>query len=423
MTMAAGLFAFSYLVAYVWNSDNGTRGATATLALLAGVKAIMSPTAHGVLRGRAMVFLSLMFCVALLNIVVSADLVQTSLRWLLWFGMVICFSRIVGASDGSWMDALPQRLPFLFTVIYVTIIVEARFNANPTNVAFAYHLSGLYGNLILACGLFAAKFWQRSVWVIVGLVAIFGSGAGGALFTIPIMFVPYILYSASSMPVKGIAVAGLLMAGATFFLESQLFSQFLNIKLNVSATNSYSGLERLERSKEMRLQLVQYGLALAQKNPLGTGLGHTYSDSISHDMGVSHVHNGTVTMLIELGFPGFAVAISMLLWIFWTILRSRLIKNQVKGFYFTYFFTIFGRSLSENYTPFDLGNYFNFVFLIMTAYFFLYDRSARFTPGSSPRPAVPPGRMGPPRPGNFPPRPWPPPGVRPPPRRPMAFPG
>lgn len=421
LTLAAGLFAFTYVVAYVWNSDYGTRAVASVLALLALVKAIMSPPTHGVLRGRSMVFLSLMFCVALLNTVVSADMTQTALRWVLWFGMVMSFSRIVGSCDGSWMASLIQRLPYLFTFIYVTIIIEAHYSTNSVNVAFAYHLSGLYGNLILASGLFSLRFWGRSLWVAVGLLAIFFSGAGGALFTIPIMFVPYILYSASSMPVKGIAVAGLLMLGATFFLESNLFGHFLNIKLSNGADSSYSGLDRLERSKEMRLQLVQYGLNLAQQHPLGTGLGHTYQESISHDMGVGHVHNGTITMLIELGFPGFAVSLSMLLWVFSTILSSRTINNQVKGFYFTYFFTIFGRSLSENYTPLDLGNFFNFVFLITTAYFFLYERRTQLGLGLPTGPGGYPRMMGPPPMAMPPARTWPPPSQRPAPPRPVAI--
>ncbi len=324
------------------------------------------------------------------------------------------FSRVVGASDGSWLGAVVQRLPFLFTVIYFTIVVTARTSSDPKTVAFAFHLSGLYGNLILASGLFAEKFWQRSIWVMVGLMGIFFSGAGGALFTIPIMFVPYILYSASSMPVKGVAVAGLLFVGATFFLESNLFGQFLNIKLATTvADNSYSGLDRLERSKEMRLQLVQYGMALAMQHPMGTGLGHTYAESISRDMGVGHVHNGTVTMLIELGFPGFAISLVMLLWIFSTILRSRTINNQVKGFYFTYFFTVFGRSLSENYTPLDLGNYFNLVFLAVTTYFFLFERRAQLAPGPGAAPWAHPGMIGPPRMGMPLPRVWPPPECAP----------
>ena len=67
----------------------------------------------------------------------------------------------------------------------------------------------------------------------------------------------------------------MLMFGGLFFFESQLFGRFLDIKLNIASSeeNSYSGLDRLERSKEMRLQLVQYGIQLAEQNPLGTGLG------------------------------------------------------------------------------------------------------------------------------------------------------
>jgi len=420
-SFAAVLFSGTYVVNYIWNSAYGTWAVTLVLATLALVKALSAPPIHGALRGRMMVFMSLMIGVAVLNVAISTDMVETSLRWILWFGILMSFSRVAGASDGSWLGALIQRLPFLFTVIYVTIIVMAHTSPDAKSVAFAYHLSGLYGNLILACGLFAAKFWQRSVWMIVGLLGIFFSGAGGALFTIPIMFIPYILYSASSMPVKGVAVAGLLMVGGAFFLESQLFGQFLNIKLNNGITdNSYSGLDRLERSKEMRLQLVQYGVGLAMQHPMGTGLGHTYAESISRDMGVGHVHNGTVTMLIELGFPGFSISLVMLLWIFSTILRSRSIDNQVKGFYFTFFFTVFGRSLAENYTPLDLGNYFNLVFLMVTAYFFLYERRAQLAPGAFPPMGAHPGRMGPP-PMGMPPRAWPPPGLRPPPPRPVAI--
>jgi O-antigen ligase len=300
--------------------------------------------------------------------------------------------------------------------MYLTVVIAGHYAVDDNRLKFALHLSGLYGNLILASGLFAKNFWQRMFWPAVGLVAIFFSGAGGALFTIPIMFVPYILYNTTSMPVKGIAVAGMLMFGGLFFFESQLFGRFLDIKLSVASSDdeSYSGLDRLERSKEMRLQLVQYGIQLAEQNPLGTGLGGTYADVISEEMGVSHVHNGTLTMIIELGFPGFALVAGLLLWIFFTIFQSRIIGDQVKAFYFTYFFTIFGRSLSENYTPFDLGNFFNLVFLIFTTYFFLYERAPQFNRQSMmpafrpPGPLMPPPRwaMSPPA-GRPPPRPLP----------------
>jgi hypothetical protein len=383
----------------------------ATVVLL---KAITLPSPRGGFQGRATVLLCLLFLVAIFNSFVSWDMVESSLRWVFWFGIVISFSRIVGASDGSWVEVVIQRLPLYFTFLYATVMMAGRYTHDETSLRFSLHLSGLYGNLILASGLFARKLWQRLFWSSIGLGAIFFSGAGGALFTIPIMFVPYILYSASSMPVKGIAIAGLLMFGGLFFFESQLFETFLDIKLNSTPAEegSFSGMERLNRSKEMRLQLVQYGFELAQQYPMGTGLGHTYAEQISDEMGVSHVHNGTLTMIIELGFPGFAVVASLLLWIFSTILRSKIIGNPIKAFYFTYFFTIFGRSLSENYTPFDLGNFFNFIFLIFTVYFFLYERSSQLAPPSPGRSGFRPGARLPP-----PPR-WamPPPGSRPPPR-------
>jgi O-antigen ligase len=87
--------------------------------------------------------------------------------------------------------------------------------------------------------------------------------------------------------------------------------------------------------------------------------------------GVGHAHNGTMSMLIELGVPGFAVALGLMLWMFACILRNPAVSSHVRGFYFTYFFTIFGRSLSENYTPLDLGNYFNYIFIIFSGYLFL----------------------------------------------------
>jgi O-antigen ligase len=230
-------------------------------------------------------------------------------------------------------------------------------------------------------------------------VAIYFSGAGGALFTVPIMFVPYILYSASSMPVKGIGIAMLLMLGGAFFFESQLFGRFLDIKLNLSySENSTSGLDRLERSRDMRWTLVKYGWQKAIERPVGTGLGHTYADELSRLYYVAHVHNGTVTTLVELGFPGFATVACLLFWVMWGILRSPTIENQLKGFYFTYSFTIFGRSLSENYTPFDLGNFFNFVFLLFTISLFLHQRTGRFAliteGGTAPGRPVPMPRMG-----------------------------
>jgi hypothetical protein len=413
LTISAIIFGINHIATYLYHSQYGVQASAMLVAALVLIKTLVVPPPHGALTGRATMILGLLLCLALFNSVVSWDPVESSLRWVLWFGLVICFYRVCGVSNGTWVEATIQRLPYLFAILYVTILIVARYATDDDTVRSGYHLSGLYGNLILASGLFARKLWQRSLWSAVGLAAIFFSGAGGALFTIPIMFVPYILYSATSMPVKGIAIAGMLIFGGLFFFESQLFEQFLDIKLNITPAEegSYNGLDRLERSKDMRLQLVEYGFLLAEQHPLGTGLGHTYHDLIAEEMGVPHVHNGTLTMIIELGFPGFALVASLVLWIFSCILRSRTIDKQVKAFYFTYFFTVFGRSLAENYTFFDLGNFFNIVFLMFTAYFFLYERSkqpvmpvpGRLVLGANPR--MPPPRWA-----------MPPPGARPPPR-------
>jgi len=375
LTFACVLFVLCYAGTHFMRSDYYTQGIVTLLAMIAVLKAFSVPTVQTAYGERALVFLSLMLVVALVNIVVSWSMLESALRWTLWFTMVLSLSRVTSASDGAWADVMIRRLPFLFFCIYTSIIISAHF-LDPQAAYAAYHLSGLYGNLILATGLFAGKTWQRLLWSVVGLLAIYFSGAGGALFCIPIMFVPYILYSASSMPVKGLALAGLLALGALSFFESQLFSSFLAIKANSASTGfSYTGLDRLEHSKEMRLQLVEYGLQLVKQNPLGTGLGHTYYDDMFKEAGAGHAHNGTISMLIELGVPGFSVALCLMLWMFSCILRNPSLGSQVRAFYFTYFFTIFGRSLSENYTPLDLGNYFNYIFLVYSGYLFLNQKA------------------------------------------------
>jgi len=389
LTFCTAMFVVSYILAYIWNYDNMFRITSMVLAATVLLKALMVPSPRNGMSGRASVMMALFCAVALFNSLVSLIPVETSLRWILWLGIVFCFYRVAGNADGSWTRAVINRLPFFFAVLYATIIVVIKFVTNDDVIRLAYHLSGLYGNLILASGLFATQFWQRITWSAFGLIAIFFSGAGGALFTIPIMFVPYILYSASSVPVKGIAVAMLITVGGSIFFESQLFGRFLDIKLNISAADSgtSSGMERLERSKDMRLALAQYGLALAWSTPLGTGLGHTYKDEVSRLYLVPHVHNGTISTLIELGFPGFFVVASLMIWMLWTILRDNAIETQLKGFYFTYCFTIFGRSLSENYAPFDLGNFFIFVFLLFSIRFFL---TKQHQVEQNRRPAYPP---------------------------------
>jgi len=367
------MFSVCYIIAYVLGNENIFRTTTMVLAGTVLLKAMMLPPPRNGISGRATVMISLFCAVALFNSLVSMSPVESSLRWILWLGMVFCFYRVVGNADGSWTRAVIERLPFFFAILYVTIIIVIKFITNTELIPLAYHLSGLYGNLILASGLFAGKLWQRMTWSVFGLTAIFFSGAGGALFTVPIMFVPYIMYSASSVPVKGIAVAMLLMVGGALFFESQLFVRFLDIKLNITPTEggATSGMERLEHSKDMRLALIQYGWGLAWSKPMGTGLGHTYKEEVSRLFAVPHVHNGTLSTLIELGFPCFFVVALLMIWMLWTILRDATIETQLKGFYFTYFFTIFGRSLSENYAPFDLGNFFIFVFLLFSIRFFL----------------------------------------------------
>jgi len=379
LTVAACLFVFGYIATHFLSSaDRYTEGIVSVLAIAILLKALSVPTVRSARVESGLLFLALFLVVALINMLVSWSKLETSLRWVLWFGMVICLNRVTAATTGAWIDVMIRRLPFLFFVIYASIITMARF-LDSEGAYTAFHLSGLYGNLILATGLFANKIWQRLMWSAIGLAGIYFSGAGGALFSVPIMFVPYILYSASSMPVKGIMVAGLLSFGALFFFESQLFSDFLDIKASAVGTGGFSsaGMDRLERSKDMRLELVQYGLLLVRENPMGTGLGHTYYEDMFRGAGVGHAHNGTISMLIELGVPGFSVALCLMLWVFYGILRNNSVSSNIRAFYFTYFFTIFGRSLSENYTPLDLGNYFNYIFLIFSGYLFLNNKVQR----------------------------------------------
>jgi len=390
LTFAACLFVFGYFATHFLsgrgiNSDYYTEGIVVFLAMILFLKALAVPTVRFAHAERGLLLMALMLVVSLVNILVSWNQLESALRWLLWFGMVGCLSRVSANTDGTWIEVIIRRLPFLFFLIYISIITMTRF-LDAEGAYTAFHLSGLYGNLILATGLFANKSWQRMMWSGVGLIGIYYSGAGGALFCIPIMFIPFILYSTSSMPAKGLMVAFVLMIGALFFFESELFSSFLNIKAGAGSVGgfSYSGLDRLERSKDMRLELIQYGLNLVKENPMGTGLGHTYYEDMSRGAGVSHAHNGTISMLIELGVPGFMMALCLMLWMFLGILRNKSVDSSVRAFYFTYFFTIFGRSLSENYTPLDLGNYFNYVFLIFSGYLFLNDRVRR-QPVAGPR--------------------------------------
>lgn len=404
LTLVAVLFALSNFIRYAYSADIAFQGTSVFFISICAIKAMLVPAARAPYRGRGTVLLTLLFATAIFNMVISMDIIETSLRWVMWFVMVVSLNRIIGATSGTWVPELIKRLPRLFLIIYSSLMLSAHFLQSENVVLVAHHLSGLYGNLMFASGLFAEKFWQRMGWSVFGLFAIYFSGAGGALFTVPIMFVPYILYSANSTPVKGIGVAMLLLMGGAFFFQSQLFGRFLDIKLNISYSDtSVNGIERLERSRDMRLQLINYGLQKVVERPEGTGLGHTYAEELSRIYMVSHVHNGTITMLVELGIPGFAVIAGLLGWIMWTILRSTVIENQLKGFYFTYFFTIFGRSLSENYTPFDLGNFFNFVYLIFTLGLFLHHQT-RLDAKSGGRPAPmmpwrqPPPHLGMPRP-------------------------
>jgi len=350
-------------------------------------------------RSHALLVLILLILAAVLNVMVSWKPLETLLRWTGWLVLVLSLSRIARASEGQWINPLIRRLPVLFFMLYLAYYIWGRSSDDLSALRSHLHMSGLYGNLILATGLFSPKLWQRVLWTIVGFVGIYLSGAGGALFTVPIMFVPFILYSTTSMPVKGITVALVLIFGATVFFQSQLFNRFLDIKLNISPTeeSGFTGMDRLEHSKEERLALATYGISLAQRYPFGTGLGNTYADVSKEEIGMTHVHDGNVSLLIELGYPGFAIYTGVLLWIFLNILRNPGIDNQLKGFYFTYYFTFFGRSLSENYTMFDLGNFFNVVLLLLTASLFLCMRhgiAVRQPMMSRPGPM----RMPPPRP-------------------------
>jgi O-antigen ligase len=193
------------------------------------------------------------------------------------------------------------------------------------------------------------------------------------------------------MPVKGFVLASLFFVGVFSFYGSPLFASFLDIKANAIATGgSLTGADRLERSGTERLQLIEYGLLLTEEYPLGTGLGHTYNQNMGENAGVASAHNGTISMLIELGVFGFTVVYCLMAWMFLCIFRNRSFSTHVRAFYFTFLFTVFGRSLSENYSPLDTGNFFVFIFLIFSICLFL-NQKVQWSP--APGPPHPRGRV------------------------------
>jgi hypothetical protein len=422
---AALCYAFSSTIGFNIFDSLAPQAVAITLVLFATVRALLARQSQQTGGTRGVMLVAIFAMVAVMNCAISWNPLETILRWGLWFILIILLTKMGRSSTGKWMEVTIEWLPYLFFITYIALILFAHKLTNETDISVSpvMHLTGLVGNMILATGLFASSLLRRILWSVLGFFVIFRSGAGGALFTIPISFIPFILYSTTSVPIKGVAVATMLLLGAAVFYNSTLFTRFLNIKVGGDSTESYSGLERLENSGQTRLLLVQIGLEISRDNPLGTGLGDTYFNIVVDEAGMSHVHNGTISMLIELGYLGFAVYVGVLAWVFLTILTNPAIENRKKAFYFTYYFTIFGRSLSENYSPFDLGNFYNMVFLLLTGYLFLYPRVVAvrppaFAPAPGPMGMRPPLPMHPPPPMRPPLRPPPPgqPSFPPPPR-------
>jgi hypothetical protein len=300
---------------------------------------------------------------AIFNCIISLKRQETFVRWICWFALIISLLKVVRSLRDLSMRTITDIAMLTFSGIGVALHIKGLIS-NGDDAIRAYHLSGLYADFAFTSFLLSRRpiKWFAGI---VAIIMIFTSGATGALVTAIVSLCVFAFLRTGITTVKALLAVGCIGVAAGVTYESGLWDYFISLKVNPYAEET--GIDRLRRSGEDRIDLAKDGFIIAGEYPRGTGLGNTYDRKISAYMDVSHVHNGNISTLIRLGWVGLILYLASIAIVVGIAASSPRITIAMREVVITYMATFFTRSLSENYSLFDLGNYCSFFILFLTS--------------------------------------------------------
>lgn len=353
-------------------------GSTVFDVLLAEMGIIYATTAvHGLLLvfiitkrttpARFLVWIKIcapIFLLAIVNVAISVKPQESFARWIFFFIVIfnlVCLSRSVSAEEKKSIEAwlpycfLSFIIPLLAIVFFFGERVEIGRMPSAKWVSNSAHLAGYYANMLCASAIFIRNVPIRITLLVIGLTVVFLSGSRGAMITTTLGLIPAALFYARRsklvMPILLTGVCALVAVMSNENLVDYAFGQ----KARESG-RSVSGVDHFLNSADDRKFLREYGYSLLVQNPLGMGLGNTFTIATDKDRG-SNLHNGLLNLSVEVGVFGGLVYVATVLLVTWYIAMNKAIPAESRYFFFSILVVYALRSLTEDYHLLNLANF------------------------------------------------------------------
>ena len=338
-----------------------------------GVKSTAGKSYSGIIT-----FIALLLPFAAINSAISPGNIDTSLKWLLWFGALLGMYLMALRCGEKIDEALCKNTAPAFFIIWAVLAFKGNSLAESKNEEMRLlHLSAFYANLLIASALFHPQKFYRVLFVIIGVMGALTSGSRAAFLFLPIIFLPGIIYyykvRFSSIAIISIVIAGLLTVATNETLLSITFG-----RKGADVTNLDS-LELAEKSMMGRAELRAQGIKFIKQKPWGHGYGATYS--IIDDRGVnkgSNLHNGYLNVATQMGVHIFILYMGILLWALFKLMTNQRVSRRSRFFTLSILGCGCLRAVTESFSFFDLGHPAAFFSIFLISLFIVRSNHPRY---------------------------------------------
>lgn len=313
--------------------------------------------------------------VALINISVSTDQTESALRWALWAAMILGMNLLATKFDEGVDLSLATVLPWAALIIwYAKYWQSTGDEIEIKEKVRALHLSAFFASICLSTGLLHPKKHIRLMFAVVGIYGIIASGSRAALLFMPLQFIAAALYYFRSR-LTSFAVLALPFAALVFVLfDDELRDATLGQKAVVKNRDT---VVDARRSLEDRGYLRELAYDMIADRPLGYGYGNTYTiPGDLMDRG-TNFHNGFLNVGAMMGVHVMIAYILLLFWLCRELAFRAYASPLFRHVFLAILISCLLRSVTEDFTPFDLGNPIAYLIVFLTL---LYLNKRKFIP-------------------------------------------
>jgi hypothetical protein len=323
------------------------------------------------------VIIAAMAFVALINVLTSTDPFESTLRWGLWVAMIIGMNLLSTRFEKEVDVSLATTIPWVALVIwYAKYWSSGSDGIDLKEKVAALHLSAFFASLCLSTGLLHPKKHMRLIFVAVGVYGIIVSGSRAALLFLPLQFIAASLYyfrnKLTSFVVLLIPLAALIFVLFDDELRDATLGQKAVIKNRDTVLDARRALEDRGYLRDLAYDMIG-------ARPQGYGYGNTYKiPGATKDRG-TNFHNGFLNIGAMMGVHVMLAYLIFLLWLFRELAFKANVSPLFRYLFLAILISCMLRSITEDFTPFDLGNPIAYLLVYLTL---LYLNKRRFMPGA-----------------------------------------